>query len=161
MKRFVLQCLLLGLVMCLVSISFSWAQDIQGTWRLVKRELPDGTVQTPPTVLGSYMLKGGQRNLVVFWRTAEGKPASYSVISTYTLNNVEYTETLLVSVFDDGSGNPVVYRTSGDTKTAILLKEGNRVSFQLPFDDPSVIYEGDKLTATLQGAFIDYWERVR
>jgi hypothetical protein len=31
----------------------------------------------------------------------------------------------------------------------------------LPFDPPSVVYEGDKLTATLEGAFVDYWERLK
>jgi hypothetical protein len=31
----------------------------------------------------------------------------------------------------------------------------------LPFNEPAVVIEGDKMTATLEGAFVDYWERVR
>jgi hypothetical protein len=31
----------------------------------------------------------------------------------------------------------------------------------LPFDPPSVVIEGDKMTATAEGMFIDYWERIR
>jgi len=33
--------------------------------------------------------------------------------------------------------------------------------FKLRFDPPSVVFEGDKFTATLEKAFVDYWERVR
>ena len=35
-----------------------------------------------------------------------------------------------------------------------------RVSFQLPFE-PMAVFERDKLTATIEGQFIDYWEKVR
>jgi len=30
----------------------------------------------------------------------------------------------------------------------------------LPFDPPSVVIEGGKMTATAENLFIDYWERV-
>lgn len=29
------------------------------------------------------------------------------------------------------------------------------------FDPPSVVIEGDKITATAENLFIDYWERVQ
>jgi hypothetical protein len=38
--------------------------------------------------------------------------------------------------------------------------EGTRLAFQLPFDPPSVVIEGNKMTATAENLFIDYWERV-
>jgi hypothetical protein len=37
----------------------------------------------------------------------------------------------------------------------------SRMAFKLPFDPPSVVIEGDKMTATAESRFIDYWERVR
>jgi hypothetical protein len=30
----------------------------------------------------------------------------------------------------------------------------------LPFDPPSVVIEDMKMTATAEGQFVDYWERV-
>lgn len=155
------QRLVAGLILLLSVATVALADDVEGTWRLVKRELPDGTIQTPPTVVGLGTLVKGMRHLNVFWRTPEGKPASFGIISKITLTSNEYTETLLASAFDDGSGRPVSYNFSGETKSAVVTREGGRTSYQLPFDPPSVVYDGDKLTATLQGAFVDYWERVK
>jgi hypothetical protein len=154
-KRFVV-----GLILSFAFVTLSHAHGIEGTWRLVMRQLPDGTVQTPPTVAGLGTLTNGFRHLNVFWQTPDGKPASVGVVSKVKLTSNEYTETLIAFALDDGSGNPVVYNFTGETKTAAVMREGGRISYQLPFDPPSVVYEGDKMTATLEGAFVDYWERV-
>ncbi len=135
--------------------------EIEGTWQLVLRVLPDGTAQRPPTVMGRGTAGHGMRHLNVFWRTPEGNPASYSLIAEYGLSEREYTETVLFSVFDEGNGNPPAYNLSGETRSMPVTRQGTRISYQLPFDPPSVVYDGDKLTATLGGAFVDYWERVR
>ena len=157
----VFQRLVAGLILSLGIATFALADDIEGTWRLVKRQLPDGTIQTPPTVVGLYTVVNGQRHLNVFWRTPEGKPASVGSVSKVRLTSNDYTETLIASVFDDGSGQPVAYNFSGETKSAVITREGRRASYQLPFDPPSVVIDGDRLTATLEGAFVDYWERVK
>jgi hypothetical protein len=31
---------------------------------------------------------------------------------------------------------------------------------KLPFDPPSVVFEGNKIVATAKGMFVDYWEKV-
>jgi hypothetical protein len=41
------------------------------------------------------------------------------------------------------------------------LQSDRLLAFTLPFGEPSLVYEGDKMTATLKGQFVDYWERVR
>ena len=153
--------LVAGLILSFAFITLSLADGVEGTWRLIKRQLPDGTVQTSPTVVGLGTLTNGLRHLNVFWQTPDGKPASIGVISKVKLTSNEYTETLIAFALDDGSGNPVVYNFAGETKTAAVMREGGRISYKLPFDPPSVVYEGDKLTATLEGAFVDYWERVK
>ena len=106
-----------------------------------------------------FAARSGRLN--VFWHTPEGKPASIGVISKISMSANEYTETLIAFALDDGSGNPVAYNFSGETKTAAATRENGRISYKLPFDPPAVVYEGDKLTATLEGAFVDYWERVK
>jgi len=152
-------CLALILSFCVALIAH--AGDIDGTWRLVKRVLPDGTVLTPPAVQGMGTAIGGLRHLNVFWQTPDGKPASIGVISRYRLTANAYTETLLAAYFDDGSGNPVAYNLSGETRSARVDRQGERISYKLPFDPPSVVYEGDRLTATLEGAFVDHWQRMQ
>jgi len=142
--------------------AYAQLSSVEGTWRLVARDLPDGTRITPPQVMGSYTMSKGQRNLNVLWYTPQGKPASYSLMSTVTLTNTAYTETLLFSLFNDPD-NPQspVYNLSGETKTMPVKRDGRRVSFKLPFDAPSVEFDGERLTATAEGVFVDYWEKIK
>ena len=147
----------------LLSCGIAQAQDLEGTWRLVMRKLPDGTTQVPPAVLGAYTAYKGLQNLNVFWHTPEGKPAFASRISTYKLSGTEYTETLLVRALDDGSGKPTSYDLMSATESTPVSREGGRLAFKLPFGEPSIVVEGDKFTATGEGQFgkfVDYWERV-
>jgi hypothetical protein len=145
----------------LLSCSLAQAQEIEGVWKLTARKLPNGTTLTPPAVQGALMYQSGVWTRVVFWHTPEGKAASFSGISTYKFAPAEYSETLLFSAFDDGSGKPPVYSETPQTKSTPVTREGGRLAFKLPFDPPSVVIEGDKITATAENRFIDYWERVR
>ncbi len=159
--NYALQSWIIAAVLGIATTTGAYAQSIEGIWQLVKRELPDGTVQTPPTVVGLGTFASGQRHLNVFWRTPEGNPASIGVISRIAVTSTEYTETLIALAYDDGSGKPVVYDFSGSTKSAVISRNGSRVAFKLPFDPPSVVFDGDRLTATLPGEFVDYWVRVK
>jgi hypothetical protein len=145
----------------LLSCSLAQAQDFEGAWKLAARKLPNGTTLTPPAVQGAIMCQSGVWTRVVFWHTSEGKPASVSAISTYKFAPAEYTETLLFSASDDGSGKPPAYSQTPQTKSTPVTREGGRLTFKLPFDPPSVVIEGDKIMATAENLFIDYWERVR
>src|SRR5262249_18197194 len=137
------------------------AEEFEGTWKLTMRKLPNGTTLTPPAVQGAIICQAGLWTRVVFSHTPEGKPASFSAVSAYKFSPSEYTETLLFSAFDEGSGKPLVYTQTPETKSAPVTREGSRVAFKLPFDPPSVVIEGDKMTATAEGRFVDYWDRVR
>jgi hypothetical protein len=77
------------------------------------------------------------------------------------LSDTEYSETLLFTAFDDGSGKAPTYNLTGSTESVPVTREGSRIAYELPFGEPSVVVEGDKLTATVEGQFVDYWERVR
>jgi hypothetical protein len=145
----------------LLSCSLAQAQEFEGAWKLTARKLPDGAILTPPAVQGVIMCQSGLWTRVVFWHTPEGKPASFSAVSSYKFAPAEYTETLLFSASDDGSGKPPLHSQSPQTKSSPVTREGGRLAFKLPFDPPSVVIEGDKMTATAEKLFIDYWERVR
>jgi hypothetical protein len=145
----------------LLFCGFAQAQEFEGAWKLTMRKLPNGTTLMPPAVQGAIIGQAGLWTRVVFWHTPEGKPASFSAVSTYKMSPAEYSETLLFSVSDDGSGKAPTYNQTSQTKSTPVTREGGRVSFKLPFDPPSVVIEGDKMTATAEGTFVDYWERVR
>jgi hypothetical protein len=142
--------------------AFAQSEPAEGTWRLVSRVLPDGRKVAPPEVMGLTTLLGGQRNLNVVWRTPDGKIASYSLMSAVKFTQADYTETLAFSLLNDPTNqqNPIV-KTTPETKTVPVKREGGRVSYKLPFDAPAVMIEGDKLIATAEGLFIDYWDRVK
>jgi hypothetical protein len=147
-------------VLMLLFCGVAQAQELEGTWKLVMRKLSDGTTLTPPAVLGVATMNKGMRQIAVFWHTPEGKPASYSGMSSVKMTGTEWTETLLFGVLDDGSGKAPAYNLTGDSKTVPVTREGPRIAFKLPFEPVSSVIEGDKWTATLEG-FVDYWERVR
>jgi len=149
-----------AVALLLMGCGIAQAQELEGTWRLVMRKLPDGSTQAPPAVLGAYTAYKGLQNLNVFWRTPEGKPVFFSRISTYKLSGTEYTETLLATALDDGSGKPTTYNLTGATESTPVTREGGRLAFKQPFGEPSAVFEGDKFTATMEGQFVDYWERV-
>jgi hypothetical protein len=60
--------------------SLAHAQELEGTWKLVMRKLPDGTTQVPPAVQGAATWHSGLRSLIVFGHTPEGKSALFSEI---------------------------------------------------------------------------------
>ncbi len=151
----------LVLVLLLPFCGVAQAQELEGSWKLIMRKLPDGTTQLPPAVQGAATWHSGLRNLVVFWPTPDGKPAFASSISNYKMSGTEYTETLLFGVVNDGIGKAPAYNMTPETKIAPITREGGRIAFKLPFDPPSVVLEGDKFTATAEGQFVDFWERAR
>jgi hypothetical protein len=137
------------------------AQELDGKWKLTMSKGPDGTTQTPPAVLGFATMCEGQRIVAVVWHTPKGKPAHFSLTSNYKLSGNEWTETLLFSVLDDGSGKPPVYNVQAGTKSVPVTREGTRIAFKHPFEPVSSVIEGDKWTATIEGGEVHYWERVR
>jgi hypothetical protein len=116
------------LVLMLGAVSFagepptpqaSSAPSIAGTYRLVSRQFPDGTVLKPPDVMGLWTYTKTHRHLNTIRKDATGTFASFSIVSTYTLAPTEYTETLLFSLrTDQPGGKDPVYDLSGQTRSA-------------------------------------------
>ena len=149
---------LVAIILSLASGGMAQADGPEGTWRLAMRKLPDGTVLKPPAVFGLSAVKNGIAQTTVFWSTPEGKPASFSAVDKLDWSETELAATQVLSIFDDGSGKPPVYVVGGETKRQPVTRQGGRVSYQHPTHAPFVVWEGNKLTATLEGVFVDYWE---
>ena len=155
------QRLLASLIVFLGVCTSAYADNPDGTYRLVMRKLADGTTLTPPAVQGMGTFKNGVYQLIVFWRTPDGKPASLSSISKWEWSETEVLATPLAAMFDDGSGNPPVYMVGGEKKRVSVTRQGQRISHQHPIDPVFMVWDGDKEIATLEGVFTDYWERMK
>ncbi len=138
------------------------APSIQGTWKLVSRDLPDGTKVKYPEVVGLLTFTEKDRNFNVSWQNPSGKHFSLSLISEYKLTDKEYSEKNLYRLTNDEiNGTGLQYDLSGKSGKSPVKWDGARLEIRLPlFNEPSIIIEGTKLTATKAGEFTDTWEKV-
>jgi hypothetical protein len=152
---------LIILVLCSAISAPAQVPTIEGTYQLVSRKLSDGTMQSPPDIMGLLTYTKSHRNFNIIWKDAKGKFFSYSLVSTYKLTSTEYSETILFSILNDQiGGKDMIYDLSRPTQTVPVKVEGGRLRFKLPFDPPSVVFEGSQMTATAEGRFVDAWEKV-
>jgi hypothetical protein len=128
---------------------------------LVSWQLPNGTVQAPPDVMGLIAYTKKYRNFNIVWKDAEGKLLSISYVATYTLTPTEYSEkSMYHMVNDEIGGKGISYDFSGRSASSSATVEDGRIRFQLPLcNEPSVVFEKDKLTARATD-FVDVWEEV-
>ena len=137
------------------------ASSIEGTYKLISRKLPDGTMLSPPDIMGLFTYTKTHRNFNIVLKGATGKFRSFSVVSTYKLTATEYSETLLFSILNDQiGGKEIIYDLSGKTQSAPVKMEGGLIEFKPPFDPPSLVFVRNKITATLDGR-VDVWEKVQ
>ncbi len=142
------------------------SKGIEGTYRLVRRELPDGAVQVPPAVMGMITFTKEYRNFSVVWKDYEGRYYSECYVARYKLTQAEYTETPEYLIVDDQiGGKGIRYDLSNATAGSPVSFEGGRIRFALPqpFEkELSITVEigGGGLKATGKDLFVDYWEEV-
>jgi hypothetical protein len=148
------------------------ALNLEGTYRLVSRTLPDGTRQSPPDIIGLMTYAKGHRTVNIMWKEPDGKLYALALGSTYTFTPREYSETLLFVIeHDQITGAGTNYDFTPRTRTTSVTVDGGRLQFKLPFDPPTVVFDGKTLTATAQsGIFappvpapegrIDVWEKL-
>ena len=158
---------LLGVLVVMVLLfaiaASAQAPSIEGTYQLLSRKLPDGTMLNPPDLMGLWTYTKSHRNLNIVRKDATGKFTSRSLVSTYKLTATEYSETLLFHIRTDQiGGKDIVYDLSGETRSAPVTVEGGRIQFKLPFESLiSVVVEGNKITVTTATGNVDVWEKVQ
>ena len=150
-----------GMVFLFISAASAQTPSIEGTYQLVSRTLPNGTVLKPPDIIGLFTYTKTHRNFNIVIKDATGKFYSYSLVSTYKLTPTEYSETRLFSILNDQpGGKDIVYDLSEKTQSVPVKMAGGRIEFKPPFDPPVLVFEGNKMTATLEKEFVDVWEKV-
>lgn len=153
----------LSLILLTSAVAPPKSPSFEGTYRLISRDLANGTKQMPPNIVGMITFTKHSRNFNVYWKDAGGKAMSISAISTYQLTNQQYRETnVYYLVNDEISGKGVSYDLSSSSAASPVTIKGNRIEVQFPLhDEPRITFEGNKMTATRAGAFVDHWERVQ
>jgi len=160
---------LIGIVLCLATAASAQVPSIEGTYKFISRQLPDGTVVRPPDIMGLLTFTKNYSSFNIVQKDAAGKFRSHSRVATYTLTATEYSETYLFDIVDDQiRGKEIVYKLSGQTRSAPVTVEGKRIQFR--FSErrdlfpgrPTEVFERDKMTATADGGrFVDIWEKVQ
>jgi hypothetical protein len=93
-----------------------------------RRQLPDGTMQRSPDVMGLLTYTKSHRNFNVIWKDAKDTFFSYSLVSTYKLTLTEYSETIVFSILNDQiGGKEISYDLSGPTRSVPVNVEGGRI----------------------------------
>ncbi len=137
--------------------------SLEGTYKLVSRDLPDGTKQFPPDVVGLLTYTKEYRNGNIYWKDADGKHSSVSYMGSYKLTDKEYSEKSIYHLVNDETGGKKLrYDLLSESGTAPVMRKNGRIEFTLPLrDEPRLVFEGNKMTAIMEGAFVHHWERVK
>lgn len=137
------------------------APNLEGSYKLIMRRLPDGSMHTAPEINGLLTFTKTHKNLNIVWKDAQGKLHSHAVMSTYKLTATDYSETILFGVENDAAGaQKTNYDLSGQSRSVPLVANGNHLEFQLPFDHAKMAFDENWITTKTEGKFTDYWERV-
>ncbi len=108
--------------------------NIEGTYKLISRKLPDGTIKRPPDIIGLLTYPKQHRNFNIMWKNAEGKIFSLSYIATYKLTKTNYSEKSIYLMINDQINNKgISYDLTGQTGSSPVTVEDGRVQFKLPF----------------------------
>ena len=152
-------------LIAMISVAFAEGEEaasgIEGNYMLVSQDLPNDITRVPPLVGGMFNITSKYWNLNVWWTDTAGKVFSVSEISEYSMTDSTYTETRLYSATHTGAdGGPVKYDFDQKTETVPVTREGCQISFEMPFDSVVVVFDGNKLTVSREGEFVDHWEKV-
>ncbi|GIK19379.1 MAG: hypothetical protein DYG93_05380 [Leptolyngbya sp. PLA2] len=134
--------------------------SIEGTYRLVMRELPDGTVLRAPEIDGLLTFTRQYRNMNAYWTTSDGEVHSISSIARYTINDENYSEENIHFLVFNSADQPV-RDAERNTATARVERDGEAVTFDLPLrGEMRLTFKNRTITASREGEFIDHWQRV-
>src|SRR5512136_3135622 len=117
----------LGLAVSAQAAKKSSPPSIDGTYRFLYRELPDGTKQMPPDVVGVNDFHHGVRNFNIYWHDAQGKRFSISYVANYKFDGKEYSEKSLYMMSDDEiDGKGISYDLTGPSGMSKVTVKGAR-----------------------------------
>ncbi len=158
--------LVLGVVLvvagCTAIAQAAAPPSVRGSYRLIKRILPDGSQMVPPAISGLNTYTRGYRNFNVSWKQPDGTAVSLSLMSSYELTAQKYCEHALFWL-QNNLGKPGMVNTWPPEKEQCsdVKQEGGKLTFEAKGEPVVLTFEGDTMTATAAGMFTDTWQRIR
>jgi len=139
----------------------STGPSIVGSYQLVSRELPDGSMLMPPNIFG-WMTFTTDHRLVHFYIDGPNGRYSTSLLAAYSLSDTEYDETSLYRVVNDEvKGAGPSYQLSPLKRTSAVTLGSGTVEFHDTGENaPLLVFSADGMTATAPDAFVDRWTKV-
>jgi len=138
--------------------------DIAGAYELVKRVMSDGKEILPPAIGALYSMNHGRGNFNLFLKEKDGKLASESTISRYTLTAGKYCEWIEFTVRNNLDKPGVSNEAPAVTNhcSPVTLKDG-RIVFEPAGEGVVLSFDTDGFTATATGQlrFVDHWKKLR
>src|SRR5437899_8839540 len=123
----------LSLILLTGAIAPPKPPTIEGTYKLVSRDLPDGSKQVPPTIHGLLTYTKQYRNFNIYSKNAAGKATSISAIAAYQLSEKQYREqSIYYFVNDEIGGKGPHYDLSSPTATSPVSLKDDRIEIKLP-----------------------------
>lgn len=135
--------------------------SIEGSYKLVKRVLPDGTELTPPSVVGFSTWTGKYRNFNVHWTGEDSELVSIAMVAKYSLSPTEYCEDVKYWMANNLEGEGVSYEApEAKENCSKVTLEDEAIRIDLQGEPPYLVFEEGTFVATAEDAFVDYWKKV-
>ena len=161
MKNIARMTILACLVLALTIPATAVADGYDGSYKLVKRTLTDGTeIGSGDQIMGFMTLANGWRNFHVTWMEGETR-VSIGMIAEYELSDEEYCETVHYWISNNAGAEGLTYEVpEGHAGCTTVTMEDGGHKFQFPGEPVVIVMSEDGFTATGEGVFVDTWERV-
>ncbi|MEW5702137.1 MAG: hypothetical protein AB1792_07915 [Candidatus Zixiibacteriota bacterium] len=151
----------LALVLLGAGMAHAGNPNVVGTYRLVSRQLPDGTVKSEPDVTGILTFTNAHRNLNVIWKGPNDALCSYSLASRYQIKSGTLKEKILFSSLNDHLlGQKTGYDLVKKSQLVRIVTGQTASGFTPSIETPTMIVDGNRIISTAEGAFIDTWEKT-
>jgi len=143
-------------------------QQLEGTWILQKRELQDGTVLTASHLKGAMFWEPvSSRKALVTLNLLEdlkdGTPRRFNyAASTYEISTSAITRARHILVrqgYRSSAEAPFSIYPKGKKVKGKITVEGNKI--EISHDARQWVFEGNTMTASYDGAWVDTWTRMQ
>jgi hypothetical protein len=134
---------------------------LEGSYRLIKRVLPNGKELKYPDIVGSTTYTKTERNFNVMWKDGKGAPVSLSLIATYTLSGGTYCEKPLYWMQNNMGMPGLSYEWPKEkNRCAEVESDAASTSFDVPGEPERMRFTREGFVATAKDMWTDTWKRV-
>jgi hypothetical protein len=134
---------------------------LEGSYRLVKRVLPNGRKVSYPDIVGFMTYTKTERHFNIMWKDPKGAPVSLSLIATYTLSGGKYCEKPVYWMQNNMGMPGISYEWPKEKRgCAEAATDASSTSFDVPGEPERMRFTREGFVATAKAMWTDTWKRV-